>query len=277
MLDSIHLPYFRVDKFEYITDPDATLTSHQKLLLNDTSVYNPYNNGWGFAALLPHTSWGPGSSPNLPDAVQVTESRILSMLVLLTELPDPTCNASEAGFKNIPSNVNFYLVPASFTGDSAVYSCFAFSYVTYTAGTAICQDCMIVSPAVVEANLYSANLQPVPDPLTLEALTITPAVGSYFYQMKFYTNSLSSISLSDINLPDLQSFVIDYVSQAYQSAWSDLVEKLGDLGPENQTNVVFAIPASHPTIFRTRVYIWAGLHLGVLLCGITFVYWQSHY
>ena len=272
-LDSIRLPYFRVDKFEYITDPDATLTSQQKLLLNDTSVYNPYNNDRGFAALLPDTSWGPGSSPNLPDAVNVTESRILSMLVLLEDLSDPICNASASGL-SIPSNVSFYL---TLTFNSRYYSCFAFANVTYTAGAAICQDCVIIAPAVVEANLYGANLQPVPDPLTIEALAITPAVASYFYLIKSYTISFLSGSPSDVEVSDIQSYAIEYISQAYQSAWSYLVVELGDLGPENQTNVVFAIPASHPTVFRTRVYVWAGLHLGVLLCGIAFAYWQSHY
>jgi hypothetical protein len=267
-LDFIRLPYFRVDKFEYITDPDATLTSRQKLLLNDSSVYNPYSYDRGLAAFLPDTSWGPGSDPNLPDPVNVSESRILSILLFGT--PNPNCSSTFPE-SVIPSRVNFYHTQ---TAHSMNYSCFAFANVTYTAGGAICRYCTIVSPAVVEGNVYSANLKPVADPLTIEALAITPSVATHSLLTGF-TDILSGVSNGVEGY--VQSYVTEFVSRAYQSAWSSLVVELGDVGPQNQTYVVFAIPASHPAILQWRVYFWAGLHLGVLLCGITFAYWHSHY
>ena len=267
-LDSIRLPYFRVDNFEYITDPDATLTRQQKLLLNDSSVYNPYSNGKGLAAFLPDTSWGPGSDPNLPDPVNVSESRILSILLLYA--PSPNCFSTYPEYF-IPSSVNFY---PTLTANSTYYSCFAFANVTYTAGGAICQDCMIVSPAVVEGCVYSSNLQPVPDPLTIEALAITPSVTTHSLLTGF-TDMLSGVSIGVET--SLQSYAMEFVSRSYQSAWSYLAYELNSLGSENQTYVAFALPASHPTILQWRVYFWAGLHLGVLLCGITFAYWHSHY
>jgi hypothetical protein len=266
-LDSILLPYFRVDKFEYITDPDATLTSQQKSLLNDSSVYNPYNNDQGLVAFLPDTFWGPGSDPNLPDPINVTESRILSIQVFQSS--DPNCTSPYPDFF-IPSHVNFY---HTLTANSTYYSCFAFANVTYFAGGAICQDCKIVSPAVVEGNVYRSNLRLIADPLTIEALAITPSVAAASVVTGF-TYIPSGASNGETSL---QSYAIEFVSRAYQSAWSYLACELGGLGSENQTNVIFAIPASHPTIFRWRVYLWAGLHLGILLCGITFAYWHSHY
>ena len=280
-LDSIRLPYFTVETFEYITDPDATLTSQQKSLLSDSSVYNPFNNDDAYdvqAAFLPDTYWGPGSDPTLPDPVIVTESRIVAMQILLNTT---ICNNYTAS--DIPSNVKFY--PA-LTTNSTSYSCFAFANVTYTAGAVIYQDGVIVSPAVVEGDV--ANLQPVPDPLTIEALAITPAVAGFYSLINSNTFKLSSaVSLAVLDSepanfvpslePSLEITTIYYVSKAYQSAWSYLAFQLGTLGPESQTNVVFAIPASHPTIFRWRVYFWAGLHFGVLICGITFAYWHSYY
>ena len=268
-LDSIRLPYFSVDKFEYITDPDGTLTSQQISLLNDSSAYNPYINGGGLAAFLPDTSWGPGSDPNLPVPVTVlSESRILSILLFYPFSPNFSSPFPEYF---IPSSVNFY---PTLTANSTYYSCFAFANVTYTAGAAICQNCRIASPAIVEGNVSSANLKPVPDPLTIEALAITPSVLSHSLLARF---SDTSPRLSLDGETSVQSFVIEFMSRAYQSAWSELVIELGETGPENQTNVEFAIPASHPTILRWRVCFWAGLHLGVLLCGIIFAYWQSHY
>ena len=269
-LDSIRLPYFRVDNFEYITDPDATLTSQLLSLLNDSSVYNPYSNDQGLAAFLPDSGWGPGSDPNLPDPVNVSESRILSIRLFGT-LSSPNCSLTYPEYF-IPSSVNFY---PTLTFNSTYYSCFAFANVTYTAGAATCRNCMIVSPAVVEGMIYSPNLQPVPDPLTIEALAITPSVATHTLLTVFTDFSSSNVSNGVESY--VESYVIEFVSRAYQSAWSYLVYDLGRLGLENQTNVVFAIPASHPTILRWRVYFWAGLHLVVLLCGVTFAYWHSHY
>ena len=270
-LDSIRLPYFRVDKFEYITDPASTLTRQQKLLLNDSSVYNPYSNEQGLAAFLPDTSWGPGSDPNLPDPVDVlSESRILSILLFSDSSSSPNCSVTYPEYF-IPSSVNFYL---TLNANSTYYSCFAFANVTYTAGAAICQDCMIVSPAVVEGCVDGSNLTPVSDPLTIEALAITPSVATHSLQTGFI-HMWSDVSIGVET--SLKSYAMEFVSRAYQSAWSYLAYDLGRPGPENQTNVVYALPASHPTILQWRVYFWAGLHLVVLICGITFAYWHSHY
>ena len=89
-MDTIRLPYFKVEKFEYITDPEAVLSNEQKSLLNDSSIYNPYIKDQGLAAFLPDASWGPGSSPNLPDPTKVSESRILSIRVLSPTNPNCT-------------------------------------------------------------------------------------------------------------------------------------------------------------------------------------------
>jgi len=130
--------------------------SQQKLWLNDSIVHNPYSNNQGFAAFLPGTSWGPGSDPNLPDPVKVTESQILSIQVLKVPLAyGPTCNSSFSA-SYIPSSVNFYL---TLTTNSTYYSCFTFANVTYTAGGAICQGGMIVSPAIVEGNIIRKNVK----------------------------------------------------------------------------------------------------------------------
>ncbi|KIJ91897.1 hypothetical protein K443DRAFT_685672 [Laccaria amethystina LaAM-08-1] len=266
MLDSIRLPYFRVVNFEYITDPDATLTSHQKLLLNDSSDYNPYSNDWGLAAFLPDTFWGPGTDPNLPDPVTVSESRILAIRLFPASGPDCSSTFPESF---IPSSVNFY---PTITASSTNYSCFAFANVTYIAGGTICHNCMIVSPAVVEGNM--STLRPVPDPLTIEALAITPSVATHSLFTGF--TDISSGALNGVE-SYVQRYVTEFVSRAYQSAWSYLAYDLGGLGPDSQTDVTFAIPASHPAILQWRVYFWAGLHVGVLFCGITFAYWQSHY
>ena len=263
-LDTIRLPYIKVDKFEYLTDPEMTLTNEQKLLLNDSSIYNPYIKDQGLAAFLPDTVWGPSSTSNLPDPTNVSESRILSIRILSPSSPNCSSLFPESF---IPSNINFYPI---LTANSTRYSCFAFANVTYTAGGATCQGCQIVSPAVVEGDINSENLQPVPDSLTIEALAIAPSVGTHT-RLTVFTDMMYTASTP------LESYVIEFVSRAYQSAWSSLVLELGAVGPDNRTSVSHALPASHPTVTLWRVYVWAGLQLGLLLCGVAFAYWQSYF
>jgi len=109
-----------------------------------------------------------------------------------------------------------------------------------------------------------SNLQPVPDPLTIEALAITPLVEAHSLLTGF------TYVLSNGMETSLQSSAMESVSWAYQSAWSYLVVELSGLGPENQMSVVFAIPASCPTILQWRstfglVYIWGACYVALLL------------
>jgi hypothetical protein len=260
-LESMRLPYFQVEKFEYITDPQSTLSSQQWALLNDSSPYNPYLLGEGFAALFPDGSWGPGSSTALPSPVNVSESRLLGIQV---ESPsDPSC-APLANF-TAPQNLTPYLTSII---NAPLYSCFIFANMTYTASAAICRDCKIVSPTVVEGHMN--RVHPISDPLTIEALAITPAVGTHI-AFAAYADPVPNYSST------FQDVAVEFVSRSYQSAWSSLATVLGDVAQHNQTNVLVAVSASRPSVLRWRVYFWAGLHLAVLLGGITFVYYQSRF
>ena len=260
-LEMIRLPYFKVEKFEYITDPESTLSSQQWSLLNDSSPYNPYLLGEGFAALFPDSSWGPGSSTTLPSPVIVSESRILGIQV---ETPsDPSC-ASLGNF-TVPQNVTPYLTSII---NAPLYSCFIFANMTYTASAAICRNCKIVSPTVVQAHM--GHVHPIADPLTIEALAITPSVGTHI-AFSAYADPVPDDSST------YQDVAIEFVSRSYQSAWSSLAFELGNVAQYNQTSVMIAVSASHPSLLRWRVCFWAGLHLAVLLGGITFFHFQRRF
>ncbi|EDR01498.1 uncharacterized protein LACBIDRAFT_333257 [Laccaria bicolor S238N-H82] len=260
-LETILLPYFTVENFEYITDPESTLSSQQWSLLNDSSPFNPYLLGGGFAALFPDGSWGPGSSTNLPSPVNVTESRILGIQV---ENPfTPSCSPLPKSM--VPQNVTPYLTSII---NFPLYSCFIFANMTYTASAAVCRDCKIVSPTVVQGHMGSVH--PIADSLTIEALAITPSVTTHILY-NAYADPVPDDSST------IQDLAIEFVSRSYQSAWSALAYVLGDVAQHNQTSVLIAVPASHPSLVLWRVYFWAGLHLAVLLGGIAFVYFQSRF
>lgn len=139
---------------------------------------------------------------------------------------------------------------------------------TYTASAAICRNCEIVSPTVVQGHMD--RVHPISDPLTIEALAITPSVGTHI-AFSAYADPVPNYSST------YQDVAIEFVSRSYQSAWSSLATILGSVARHNQTSVLIAVSASHPSVLRWRVYLWAGLHLAVLLGGITFVYYQSQF
>ena len=261
-LETILLPYFTVENFEYITDPASTLSLQQWSLLNDSSPYNPYLLGEGFAALFPDGSWGPGSSTTLPSPVRVSESRILGIQVESPSVPGCTPLANSM----MPQNITPYLTSII---NSPFYSCFIFANMTYTASAALCRDCDIVSPTVVQGDM--GRVHPISDPLTIEALAITPSVGTSIL-FSIYADPVPSDSSSTY-----QDMAIEFVSRSYQSAWSSLATVLGGVAQNNQTSVLIAVPASRPSVVLWRVYFWAGLHLAVLLGGIAFVYFQSRF
>jgi hypothetical protein len=260
-LEMIRLPYFKMEKFEYIPDPESTLSSQQWALLNDSSPYNPYLLGQGFAALFPDGSWGPGSSTALPSPVNVSESRILGIQVEAPSVPACTPLANST----VPQNITPYLTSII---NATYYSCFIFANMTYTASAAICRNCEIVSPTVVQGDMDYVDR--IADPLTIEALAITPSVGTLI-AFSAYADPVTNYSST------YQDVAIEFVSRSYQSAWSSLATILVDGTQQNQTSVMIAVSASHPSVLRWRVYFWAGLHLAVLLGGITFVYYQSRF
>ncbi|KAG8815027.1 hypothetical protein FRC19_001323 [Serendipita sp. 401] len=92
-LYNVTLPYFVVDNFEWIQDPNSYLTSEQYNLLTNyknagthNRDYNPYTVGSGIVGLIPDKEWGPLSGDVTPDPQVVSETRILSYKFI--RLPD---------------------------------------------------------------------------------------------------------------------------------------------------------------------------------------------
>jgi len=258
-LEKITIPYFSVTSFEWIKDPNNTLTSRQKAI-GSSGNYNPFYGGSGRVGFLPDDQWGPNFKDFKPIPRIISETRILAMRTSRRLTPDAACSDD---FGSIPSDVGRMFLPDRIPN---IYDCMVFAHVTYRAGVAYCQDCEITS-AVVSSGVDA--LQPAPDSLTMAALAFAPYVGVSFT----YTGFAMPPAIS---FPTTEKRSIELMSRAYQSAWIALTTSGLEL---ETTKVTVALDTSQAYVTKWRVYAWAALHLLLLLLGVLFLLLESgcHY
>jgi len=256
LIQNITIPYFVVDKFEWIQNPNSTLTPQQIAILFPYTGYNPYVTPVGWLALVPDQQWGPLSNPNMTDPLSVSETRLLSLR--MNSLPNnPGCVDNNP---TLPADVGRYHHTVNGSDE-----CFVFAQVTYRAGVAVCDNCPTTAPAVIQRDQNLLTLSS--DPLTAEALAITPYVG-----MSLMVTGWVIPSNPPFNA--MQDQAVQFLSRSYQSAWSSLTDSLGD--PSFTTPVQIAVPTSQADIAKWRVLLWVGFHLIVMSAGIfSFILQQS--
>ena len=257
LLQNITIPYFAVDDFEWILDPNSTLTTEQFTILFDYTGYNPYVTPLGWVGLIPDQQWGPLSDQTMTDPRSVSETRILSLRTYYASSGNSGCVNDDP---TIPSDVGRYHYSVNGSDE-----CFVFAQLTYRAGVAVCDNCEETAPAVIQSDQNLLSL--APDSMTAQALAITPYVGS-------------SLMVTGWALPQNPPFngtqqnATEFLSRSYQSAWSSLTDSLGDHSLDS--NVQSAVQATQAYILKWRVALWIALHLVVVSAGLfSFILHQS--
>ncbi len=240
-LQTLTVPFFVVDLFQWIQDPNSTLTPQQKTVLSNYTVYSPYLTRNGWLGLIPDTAWGPLTNTNMTDPTTVAETRILSLRL-------PGCDNVD---DTIPSDVGRYHYTTS-TGEE----CFVFANVTYRAGVARCDNCTSVSPAVIQRSASELTL--IPDPLTAEALAIAPYVG----------RNLMATGWADPPIARKQDHAAEFLSRTYQSAWNALTSSFGE--PSVSTDVQLSIQMTQASVMKWRVWLWVAFHLLAIAVDLVF-------
>jgi hypothetical protein len=254
-LKNVRVPYFVVDAFEWITDPDSTLTATQKSLFEDYSQFSPYFSGRGQVGLLPDRQWALQTVDKLGDPQIVAESRFLSYRIQRRQWAEGPCPQN---FSIDPgTQINFH----EYQNTGAFYDCFAATNVTYRAGAAVCQDCRLISPTVVQAE---DSIQIIPDSFTSMALGLAPSLSTYLLFSGFAVPQ---------NYGTHRNFVIELTSRAYQAAWGAYSDSFGS--QEDDTAVQIAVPTLCAKVISWRVSLWMGLHFSMISLGLLFVYIQS--
>lgn len=248
---TLTVPFFVVELFQWIKDPNSTLTLQQQTLLFNYAGYSPYITRNGWLGLIPDTAWGPLTNTNMTDPAIVAETRILSIRLNVTS-PGGLNNKCDNVDDTIPSDVGRYHYSTSTSEE-----CFVFAQVTYRAGVARCDNCTSVSPAVIQRS--ASQLTPIPDSLTAEALAIAPYVGT----------NLMATGWADPPIARTQDHAIEFLSRTYQSAWNALTSTFGERSVA--TDVHLSVSMTQASVTKWRVWIWVVFHLVAIAVDLVFV------
>lgn len=251
-IQNITIPYFAVDAFEWIQDPNSTLTTEQKAVLFNYTGYSPYVTPVGWLGLIPDQQWGPLSNENMTDPLTVSETRVLSLRTKFASSGASGCQGDDNTIVTVPPEVGRYHYSTNGSDE-----CFVFARLTYRAGTALCKNCASTSPAVFQSDRNLLTL--APDSLTAEALAISPYVGMNLMVTQWAFPP-------DPPFKDAKERTIEFLSRSYQASWSSLTDSLGQRSLT--TDVQIAVPTTQAYVTKWRVLFWVGLHLIVILAAV---------
>ena len=253
-LDNVTVPYFKVESFDWIKDPNSTLTPEQLEIINTSTAdrFSPFFARSGRAGFIPDGRWGPSNESNNSAPRQVFETRVLAVRSNLCNLSSTECDVG--GFGTIPPDVGHILLQS---GDN--YDCIFFANVTYQACVGLCRGCRISSWSVVDSE--GGDLQLVPDRLVEEALAITPYLSTHLLFSNYVTPCF---------LASAENRSLELMSRSFQAAWMALTEIFKDDAYSATTKVKIAVESAKADVDVRRVYIWCIFNFFLLLVGLLF-------
>ena len=271
IIHNVTIPYFAVDDFTWIKNPDSVLTKAQTDVACDVGPSSPFSSRKGLLGLVPDNLWGPLKENDSQSMREPHVENRTRLLVIRTkwvplgadgQLTGEGCQQDGPDGLDIPPDVGRHRAVHPGASDE----CFVFAWVRVRAGVAQCQSCPITLPTVVQ---HDGNQNPPlrlePDALTSQAIAISAIVGTWMILFNYGVPSPNAIS-------DIQPRAVELLSRAYQVAWNSLTEQFGmEL---EETELEIAVKTSQAFVQKWRVYFWISLHLVVLVIGLCFTAWH---
>ena len=264
ILDNVTVPYFTIDAFEWIKDPDSILSDHDKQAFMRPSVSRPYISANLIMGFIPDGAWGPSTGPSsnftFPSPTTISETRILAILHYQAE-GNVSCS-SRGYFGGLPTDVMLYkFVYQAGTPKETFIECIAYARVTYTAGAAVCRACRFSALTVVQ-NDTPVDLKP--DAMTADALVIMPRLLTYMHLTGVSVPSSSNIT----------NYIIHVLPRSYGAAWTALTDTFAS-SAMLKTDVMVPVSMSRARVLHWRVYVWVALNLLLTFSGILFIFVQG--
>ncbi|KAG8808579.1 hypothetical protein FRC17_003886 [Serendipita sp. 399] len=262
-LANITLPFFAIDSFEWITDPEQTLDSSvlsaldlESTLLNFAGEYHPlYASSWGYVALIPNRSW----NATFPSPILSFPSKIVigayHVLITVGDGADVPCEEGIGQlFEYLPPTVKMLRLPQPNAW------CLAFAHVSIRTGAGTCRDCRVAAPLVVR---NQSTIEPEPDNMAEAALYVMPEVSTL----------LSQLNVTQVSPRNgLEQYIRETLTLHYCGTWNVLALRTV-LGLFLETMVKTYVQVSEATVNRPRVIAWLVLNVCVAACcgAIAFV------
>ena len=283
-LNNITLPYFAVHSLTWLND--LTQITQINLtwaidpdggLMNTTSVYNPLQQVAPTLAIIPDepyhdAPWNKTTQQYVfPQPTKF--ERKAGVLALFANREDNstgcTTHVSDA-FGDLPSGVTFlpWVWPQL---NATAINCYIFANITYSAGAAVCTNCLITPGGVAVSGISALTLQE--DAMTTVAMTIMPEVIMTMADMNISTprtwNNIDMYTREMLTRSYAVSWAVvtDVVGSSFTSPWGELPRRTGSL----RTAVSIAVPSTLALVAAWRVMLWFGLQALLTLSGILFL------
>ncbi|KAG8798793.1 hypothetical protein FRC17_007317, partial [Serendipita sp. 399] len=273
-LANITLPFFVIDSFEWIMDPDemldrATLsvTNADNALLNLTSPINPMKDypPTGYVALLPKAPLNK-SDYNIIQPTKIDGSYYVAMM--MGEMTTGRACEEQTGFwfDYAPPGLK-YRASSYYTDwvDVKIKDCIAFARVSIRAGAGRCTDCRITNRFTVR-NESQIELQE--DYMTHPVIHMMPEVS-------LILTGVNTTLLSPERISGLDRYITDTLTQAYCGTWTSLTEYTAVMEAKDKTAVRVPVQVSEVTVDRRRVIAWLLLNTCVAACCVALVIIQA--
>lgn len=293
VLGSAVLPHFAIESFEWISDLGAITSSENASI---SSVFDSTNPNLSFGSdenpfvspsdtyvtattVALHEPWpkpplSNDSSPykySFPQPHTLQQSLVVGVFVARNDsvamMKD--CYSPEDKFGMVSRDIALLGTTIEVNNSQALDNCYAFARVTFTAGVINCTDCPIAASATLEADMalpQYRNVKLLPDSLVSTAVHMIPETLMYITRMN---------STAMPTWENLDGYAKGILSLTYQSCWNALQLKTLDAASNYSTSVTTSTSVVVAQVAATRIYIWLGLNLLILVSGAILIATQN--
>ncbi|KAG8684239.1 hypothetical protein FRC09_015524 [Ceratobasidium sp. 395] len=257
-LNNITMPYFKVTSFEWIPDPERTLTAEQLGTIdvsnpahwtNISVEFNPLQMMFGVAIV---------AAPQELFTSQLSTQTYPVAFVARTAASE--CNWDRWDFaKSAPTNAG--LVYRKWP--SGLTTCHAFAKVTYDVGAMTCTACRLSGSTVYTDPNPSAELfhNDVARPKA------TAMMAEIAYEMTLLDNYAN---VPQSRWSTAEAYVESMLRRSYMAGWTQVQSGINGR-PELRTGVSLPVEFSQGRVDVRRVWTWFALQMLVSASGILFV------
>ncbi|KAG8806085.1 hypothetical protein FRC17_005186, partial [Serendipita sp. 399] len=263
---NLTIPFFAIDSFEWVTDPetmlDSTILNATRQVLNYTSELNPLlTSDTGYVALLPNKSREAVFNPNNPILPHtILNGMYYAAINLGKSVQQGYCPTTGQFFEYAPAGVKAYQIP---TYGFIPITCLAFARVSLRAGAGICTECRLASSLVLR-NQSTVELQE--DYLTESSFSVMPSVTRALGLMNIPMISPMRRDGSDSGSGSgvgLERYMRYMLTETYCATWNAFTAYRADWNRSPltlATSVQTFVQVSEASVDRLRVVLWLVLN-----------------
>ncbi|KAF8315894.1 hypothetical protein DL93DRAFT_2078628 [Clavulina sp. PMI_390] len=306
-VQNITLPLFTVHSITWLTgdqlneitspSPDSAIDSNAGLS-NVSQSDSPLQTVAPTLAIVSASRYTLNQQATIPSPSKIIAQTGLLALFAMRQNGTGTCGTVSDTFGALPMSDIGFRTTVWGTSSGSATNCYIFANVTYSAGVATCNDCLLgtaggvfernvteLAPSLLthspsDGDAFLSELQA--DPMTLQAFYMMPEVISTMATMNVSLpptwNNIDQYASEMLSRSFAASWnvVTDVVASSYETTFSEIAAPPSDqtgtgLSTGLSTPLSIAVSALRASISMTRLMVWLGLQALLLFSVIFFV------